>query len=195
MKKVNPIKISAITILSVVIYLILLLLLVSYEAEVEESTIKDLADAFWWSVVTITSVGYGDYYPITSAGKTIGFIFLFGSFSMYAILIGQIASIMNNIRENRRLGHYGTNLKDHAVIIGWNSFGKTVTDQLTGAGRRVAVITKEKTDIDLIRENYDTNMVYALYTDYSTIEHLNKANISKSSIVFVNLEDDTDKLV
>ena len=195
MKKVNPVKISAIVLTTVVTYLVLLLLLVSYESDVEQASIKSLGDAFWWSVVTITSVGYGDYYPITSGGKIIGFIFLFGSFTMYAILIGQIASIMNNIRENRKLGQYGTNLNDHAVIIGWNSFGKTRTDQLTGAGRPVAVITKERTDIDLIRENYDSSMVFALYTDYSTIEHLNKANISKSSIVFVNLEDDTDKLV
>ena len=102
---------------------------------------------------------------------------------------------MNNLRENKRLGQYGTHLKNHALIVGWNSFGKTVTDQLAGAGKQVAVITKIKTDIDFIRENYSATKVFALYTDYHTIEHLNKANIKDSSIVFVNLEDDTEKLV
>lgn len=194
MKKVNTFKIVSVAISVIVVYAVLLLLLVHYEAN-SGGSIKDMGDAFWWSVVTITSVGYGDFVPITQTGKIIGFIFLFGSFIMYAILIGQIASIMNNITENKRLGQYGTKLKDHAVIIGWNSFGKTVTDQLTGAGKQVAIITREKTNIDLIRENYDSHMVYALYTDYSTIEHLNKANIQESSIVFVNLEDDTEKLV
>lgn len=195
MKKVNLSKIALITVSALVIYFVLLFVLVRLEAGHPSATIRDFGDSFWWSVVTVTSVGYGDMVPVTYAGKVIGFIFLFGSFTLYAILIGQIASVMNNIRENNRLGQYGTNLKDHAVMIGWNSFGKTVTDQLTGAGKHVAIITREKTDIDFIRENYDTHMVYALYTDYSTIEHLQKAKIQDASIVFVNLEDDTEKLV
>ena len=195
MKKVNLKKIAFFVTLSVTTYVVLLIFLVQFESATDISAIRDFGDAFWWSVVTVTSVGYGDMVPLTYEGKVIGFIFLFGSFTMYAVLIGQIASIMNNIRENKRLGQYGTNLKDHAVMIGWNSFGKTVTDQLIGAGKQVAIITREKTDIDFIRENYNTHMVYALYTDYSTIEHLQKANIEDSSIVFVNLEDDTEKLV
>lgn len=195
MKKINLVKIGVITVGSIVLYATLLLLLVQYESANTTSAILDLGDAFWWSVVTVTSVGYGDMVPITFAGKVIGFIFLFGSFTMYAILIGQIASIMNNISENKRLGHFGTKLKDHAVIIGWNSFGKTVTDQLVGAGKSVAIITRDKTNIDFIKENYNSNNVFALYTDYSTIEHLQKAKIEDSSMVFVNMEDDTEKLV
>jgi len=146
-------------------------------------------------MVTLTSVGYGDYVPVSEGGRLIGYFFLFGSLTIFAILIRQITSIMNNLKENRRLGQYGTSLKHHAIIVGWNSFGKTVTDQLTGAGKQVAVVTKTKTDIDFIKENYPSSNVFALYTDYNTIDHLHKANIQHSSIVFVNLEDDTEKLV
>ena len=195
MKKVNLSKIGLIILVSLIGYIILLVLIVHFEKENPESGIKSLYDAVWWSTVTLTSVGYGDLVPTTSAGRLVGFVFLFGSLTIFAVLIGQITSIMNNLRENKRLGQYGTNLKNHALIVGWNSFGKTVTDQLTGAGKQVAVITKIKTDIDFIRENYPPSKVFALYTDYHTIEHLNKANIQDSSIVFVNLEDDTEKLV
>jgi voltage-gated potassium channel len=195
MKKVNLSKIGLILLISLIGYFILLVVIVNFEKENPESSIRSLYDAIWWSAVTLTSVGYGDLVPTTEGGRLIGFIFLFGSLTIFAILIGQITSIMNNLKENKRLGQYGTNLKNHAVIVGWNSFGKTVTDQLTGAGKQVAIITKTKTDIDFIRENYHTSKVFALYTDYNTIEHLNKANVRDSSIVFVNLEDDTEKLV
>jgi voltage-gated potassium channel len=195
MKKVNLSKIGLILLVSLIGYFILLMVIVNFEKENPESTIRSLYDAIWWSAVTLTSVGYGDLVPTTEGGRLIGFIFLFGSLTIFAILIGQITSIMNNLKENKRLGQYGTNLKNHAVIVGWNSFGKTVTDQLTGAGKQVAIITKTKTDIDFIRENYPASKVFALYTDYNTIEHLNKANVTESSIVFVNLEDDTEKLV
>jgi voltage-gated potassium channel len=195
MKKVNLSKIGLIVLASLVGYTILLVLIVHFEKVNPDSGIRTFYDAVWWSTVTLTSVGYGDLVPTTAEGRIIGFVFLFGSLTTFAILIGQITSIMNNLKENKRLGQYGTNLKSHAIIVGWNSFGKTVTDQLTGAGKQVAIITKIKTDIDFIRENYPASKVFALYTDYNTIEHLNKANIKDSSIVFVNLDDDTEKLV
>jgi len=195
MKKVNLSKIGLVVLTSIVSYFTLLLLLVHFESLKPGAAITNLYDAVWWSIVTLTSVGYGDYVPTSEGGRIIGYFFLFGSLTIFAILIGQITSIMNNIKENRRLGQYGTNLKNHSLIVGWNSFGQTVTDQLVGAGKQVAVVTKNKVDIDFIKENYHSSDVFVLYTDYNTIEHLHKANIQDSSIVFVNLENDTEKLV
>lgn len=195
MKKVNLSRIGLIVLISLIGYYILLVIIVEFERANTDSGIKTIYDAVWWSLVTLTSVGYGDLVPTTEGGRMVGFIFLFGSLTIFAVLIGQITSIMNNIRDHKRLGQYGTSLKHHAVIVGWNSFGKTVTDQLTGAGKQVAIVTKTKTDIDFIKENYPASNVFALYTDYHTIEHLQKANIQDASIVFVNLEDDTEKLV
>lgn len=195
MKKVNLSKIFLVALISIAVYILLLVVIVEFERENPESGIQTIYDAVWWSTVTLTSVGYGDLVPTTEGGRIIGFAFLFGSLTLFAVIIGQISSIMNNIKEHRRLGQHGTNLKHHALIVGWNSFGKTVTDQLTGAGKQVAIVTKTKTDIDFIKENYPKSNVFALYTDYNTIDHLLKANIEDSSIVFVNLEDDTEKLV
>lgn len=68
-------------------------------------------------------------------------------------------------------------------------------DQLVGAGRHVAIITKEQNNIDIIREQYKSKAVFVLYSDYNNFDHLEKVNIEKSSIVFVNFNDDTEKLV
>ena len=195
MKKVNLSRVAIGTLVSLTIYFSLLFLIVEFERDNPNTGIKSLYDAIWWSTVTLTSVGYGDLVPTTEGGRIIGFTFLFGSLTLFGVIIGQISSIMTNIKESRRLGQFGTHLRHHALIVGWNSFGKTVTDQLTGAGKQVAIVTKTKTDIDFIKENYPRSNVFALYTDYNTIEHLLKANIKESSIVFVNLEDDTEKLV
>ncbi|MEN8249075.1 MAG: ion channel [Bacteroidota bacterium] len=195
MKKINLLRIGIIVVITLIFYFILLNTIVYFEKQNPDSGIQSLYDGLWWSLVTLTTVGYGDLVPTTEGGRIIGFFFLFGSLSVFAILIGQITSIMNTIAENRKLGQYGTNLKNHAVIVGWNSFGKTVTDQLIGAGKHVAVITKTKSNIDFIKENYPSSNVFVLYTDYNTIDHLHKANIEQSAIVFINLEDDTEKLV
>lgn len=41
------------------------------EYSVEGTKITNLGDAFWWAIVTVTTVGYGDVYPITAEGKVI----------------------------------------------------------------------------------------------------------------------------
>ena len=56
---------------------------------VTEANIKTPADALWWSVSTITTVGYGDFYPVTMIGRIVAIVLmtagvgLFGTFTAY----------------------------------------------------------------------------------------------------------------
>lgn len=173
----------------------LLIVLVFFEATSQESPIKSLGDALWFSIVTLTTVGYGDMYPHTLGGKAVSSIFILGSFSIFGFLIGQISNYMAEQLEERKLGFQGTNFRNHAVIIGWNTYGYEVLEQLIGVGKKVAIVTNKRDDIDLIRESYSNHQVFTLLADYNKIEMLDKVNIQESSIVYVNFEDDTEKLV
>ena len=180
---------------ALIIYLSLLYFLLQFEGDNPSATIQSWPDALWYSTVTLTTVGYGDMVPQSSIGKMIGSIFILFSMGIYGVLIGQIANIIKDIRENKKLGMNGTLFEQHVIIIGWTEFGKAVTDQLVAAGRKVAIITKEKDNIDIIREYYSSKDVFVLFSDYNNVDMLSKANIEKSSVIFVNLNDDTEKLV
>lgn len=54
--------------------------------------INNVGDAVWWSVVTITTVGYGDKVPLTPLGKVIGVILMFTGIGIIGVLSGTIAS-------------------------------------------------------------------------------------------------------
>lgn len=75
------------------VYLAVLKLLVYAESFSPESSIRSLKDALWYSLVTLTTVGYGDYFPVTVAGRIIGGIFLFLSVGFFAVLVGAGVSV------------------------------------------------------------------------------------------------------
>jgi voltage-gated potassium channel len=70
-----------------------------FEVEKNDS-VQTFFDSVWWSVVTLTSLGYGDIYPVTVAGRIVGmFLMFFG-----IILIGVIAgSVSRHYFEKRNL--------------------------------------------------------------------------------------------
>lgn len=181
--------------LGALVYFLLISLLIHFEKDSQQSSITDYSHAIWYTVVTLTTVGYGDLYPATIFGQYIGYIFVFLSMGVYGLLIGQFASIISTIKENKMLGYNGTTLMNHVVIIGWNEFSQMVADQLIGAGKDVAIVTDKREHIDHIREKYNHKGVFTLYTDFQNYEILHKTNIEDSSVVFVNLPDDTEKLV
>lgn len=102
---------------------------------------------------------------------------------------------MATLKEDKKLGYSGTSFINHALIIGWNEFGWQVADQLVGVGKQLAIVTNKKDDVDLIQEKYASKMVHVLFCDYNNFDLIKKANIEDCSIVFVNLDDDTEKLV
>lgn len=76
------------------VYLLLLQLLTFAERSHPDSSIKTIADAFWYSVVTISTVGYGDMYPLTIFGKCLGLIFVILSVGLLSYVIGTMLKVL-----------------------------------------------------------------------------------------------------
>jgi voltage-gated potassium channel len=63
-----------------------------FESGLEGANIKTAADALWWSVVTITTVGYGDRYPVSAEGRAIAGLLMIAGVGIFGTLSGFIAS-------------------------------------------------------------------------------------------------------
>lgn len=59
---------------------------------VPESNIKTPGDALWWAFVTVTTVGYGDKYPVTSEGRIIAAFLMTAGVGLFGTFTGFVAS-------------------------------------------------------------------------------------------------------
>ena len=55
------------------------------------TNITNLGDAFWWAVETITTVGYGDYTPVTTIGRIIAVFVMFSGIGIVVAVLGILA--------------------------------------------------------------------------------------------------------
>ncbi len=57
----------------------------------EDQRVESFFDALWWSSATITTVGYGDIFPVTTAGRLVGIVTMFVGISAFAVVTAKIA--------------------------------------------------------------------------------------------------------
>ena len=67
----------------------------SAERSAPGANITTFGDAIWWACVTITSVGYGDQYPITAMGRFLGVLLMFGGLAIIGAATAVIVSYLN----------------------------------------------------------------------------------------------------
>lgn len=84
------------TVVLLCIYFGLVMLLYFSEYEDSSASIRTFSDAFWYSLVTLTTVGYGDLTPVTPLGHGVGVVFLFLSAGMMMTLFGAVISFVTS---------------------------------------------------------------------------------------------------
>ena len=117
-QKNAKLRILLLILLFVAVYSILVWALVQVEQDSEQSNLTTYPNAIWYSLATLTTVGYGDLFPGTMHGRIIGYILMLTSIFIFGLLIGQLTTLMTTIRENKKHGYSGTNFINHAVVIG-----------------------------------------------------------------------------
>ncbi len=181
--------------LAAILYFALLYLLYLIEHNQPGSNIDSFPNAIWYSIVTLTTVGYGDFYPVTWAGKILSLTFVLGSFGVLSFIISQINIKIHDYMEAKKFGINGKDMKGHTIIFGSNRFSCTVVDEILSVGKQVAFVSNKKDDIEALREKYKNKKLFFYLCEYDNYEGLKEINIEEANSVFVSFPDDSEALV
>jgi voltage-gated potassium channel len=78
------------------------------EQNAPDANIHRFGDAVWWVVVTVTSVGYGDYYPVTANGRWVAAVLMFGGL----VLLGAVAATLSSWLIDHIRSRHGGSARD-----------------------------------------------------------------------------------
>ena len=140
-----------------------------------------VGDAFWWGFVTSTTVGYGDYFPVTLGGRIIATILMLIGISAFGFITAAVASIFVENRLKKGMGLVDVKIKDHIVVIGWNNKSKTIVHELAQDDRALEIVVIDERE----RLDLDYPNAYFVHGDPTKDETLRKANVQFANTVIV----------
>ncbi len=149
----------------------------------------------YWSLVTMTTVGYGDIHLTTAGGKAISVFLASTGVILYAYLGSIIISL---VVESNLAGVFGLDkckFEDHFVICGWTKISEVALDELLLDDRQIAVITEEKDEIPEIKRKGSKKKIFPIYGDPSKMEILEQAGVDRANVVILCMNDDSKNLI
>lgn len=160
---------------------------------------KNLWDAFWYTIVTFTTVGYGDKYPSSFGGQIVGIFMMFVGVTLFSVVSGRITSYLVDLQIKRGKGLIKLQkLTNHFVICGWRKDFHLILDEILHAN---SDITNDEIVLinDVAIENMESIMSEEKYRginyirgDFLDESVLNRANIAKAKKALILADSSHD---
>ena len=157
---------------------------------IEPGDISKDDNPFWWAIVTMTTVGYGDYSPETPGGRVFAVLIMFIGISLVSLLTATISSIFvaQKIREGKGLEKL--NLTDHLILCGWNPSGERVLNsiqQLSQGKKRDLVLINEmnEEDVTMLKNRFQDMRIHFVSGDFTQEEILHRASVTDANTVII----------
>ncbi len=149
----------------------------------------DLGDAFYMTIITVSTVGYGEVQPLSPAGRLFAVFLIGGGVATLGYSFGALAQWITEA-PMQRLERRIRRMKDHIIVCGFGRMGRRVTVGLVRHGSKVCVIEDSSEDVEeAVRQG-----VSVIHGDCTAEETLERAGVRRASAIVALLPNDGDNL-
>jgi voltage-gated potassium channel len=140
-------------------------------------------DALWWSMTTLSTVGYGDLYPETTGGRVVALVTMVMGVGVLGTLAATIATAFLDLRERGRKGLRRYRMSDHLLVLNWNEKAPTAIDDFRHDARfrntKIIIVA------DLEETPIEDEQVRFVRGEPGKTEVLRRAAADKASVAIV----------
>lgn len=153
-------------------------------------------DAFYMTIITVATVGYGEVEPLSHSGKLFTAFLIITSFGTFAYAVSSITKFVldgefNEFFKNRKLNKTIEDLTDHVIICGYGRNGRQAAQVLKKHNKRFVVIENDTK----VTSSFNHKFKDLVLTGNSTHDDvLIKAGIFKAKALITTLPIDADNL-
>ena len=152
-------------------------------------------DALYMTVITITTVGYGEIKTISQAGRIFTIVLIFLGISVVAYILGIVAQAMiefqlKSILGRKKLGLRIRSIKNHYIICGYGRIGKVISHELRSSKIPIVVIDHGPES----KEGLDYYDIPYIIDDATSEDVLLEAGIERAKGVVTVVSSDADNL-
>ncbi len=148
-------------------------------------------DSFYWTVVTISTIGYGDIVPTTFWARILFFFVVFVGIGTFATALTEIATYFMEQKLLQMRGLHRARMNEHAIIVGYDESTEELVRQLKDRGLESIVVDK-----DLDAAALHTKGIAAISGDPHTAETLERAGVkTANALVVPSLGDESAVMV
>jgi voltage-gated potassium channel len=176
---------------------IILLFAVIFAGTIGYSVFKDMPvfDAFYMTVITISTVGFSEIKPLSQIGRIITVVVIVSGISVLTYTLGQVARIfvegeLQRILGRRKLEKQISKLNDHYIICGSGRIGTIISRELSDENIPFVVIEQDSEKVTQLEEDH---FLY-LNMDATSEEALLQAGLKKAKGIVTAVKSDADNV-
>jgi voltage-gated potassium channel len=153
--------------------------------------IDTLPEAVYVSVVTMSTVGFGDFTPTTPETRLFMVSIIILSITVFSTAVGAtlIPAVMHKFEQIRLGGRSRMTRNDHYIIVGYSTLSSNTYRELLSRHQPVTVILRRQPDSAQLRDTTDIDIVIG---DGSDLETLRKAGAEKAKAILALMDDDSE---
>ena len=177
----------------IVVTIILFSSLLILEVEPNQQ-LKTFEDALWWSIVTSTTVGYGDIFPVTFRGRIIAILLMVLGIGTFGAFTAEFANLFMRLKNRKELGEMKAGYNDHLVICGWCKIAQEVIVQALNEEEQQKIVLVANIEKDPYPDKENIHFVRGNIDDEVTLKRAGIDTASKAIVLNEDANDSTTVL-